>query len=168
MRPQEQLPEATATSFLTTTFFYFSSLHAVPPPCSALLSCSTPRGNGTMMSPQLKRQSSPIPFPQFVSLYVCSYPRSILFCTPPSPSPPPLTFVLCTTTNTWNLSTPIQFAARAWGRWEVCFSVHKSIGLTHLWVKLHRQHHHCIHLYCMRSWEGRYSEWGPRGVSQPV
>lgn len=49
----------------------------------------------------------------------------------------------------------IFFPSQAQRRWEEVLSVHKSIGLTHLWVGLQRQHHHCIWLYSMRKGEKR-------------
>lgn len=52
-------------------------------------------------------------------------------------------------------------------RWEAVLSVQKSIGLTHLWGGLPRQHHHCIWLYSMS--KGGQLRWGrPRGASSAV
>lgn len=61
---------------------------------------------------------------------------------------------------------PVHFF-QAQRRWEAVLSVQKSIGLTHLWARLQRQHHHCIWPYSM-SKGGRLS-WGrPRGASSAV
>lgn len=59
------------------------------------------------------------------------------------------------------------FSFQAQRRWEAVLSVHKSIGLTHLWAGLQRQHHHCIWLYSTS--QGGRLRWGrPRGASSAV
>lgn len=56
------------------------------------------------------------------------------------------------------------FFFQAQRRWE---AVQKSIGLTHLWARLQRQHHHCIWPYSM-SEGGRLRSGRPRGASSAV
>lgn len=59
------------------------------------------------------------------------------------------------------------FFFQAQRRWEAVLSVQKSIGLTHLWAGLQRQHHHCIWPYSMS--KGGWLRWGrPRGASSAV
>lgn len=81
---------------------------------------------------------------QFVSPFLSS-------SSTPYPPPPLCTHVfslsVCITFTTSTV-LPNPFCSWAQRRWEVVFSVHRSIGLTHLWVRLQRQHHHCIWLYC--------------------
>jgi len=64
----------------------------------------------------------------------------------PSPSSPRFLVVYYSHCHLHHHHHPNPFCSQAKRRWEVVLCVHKSIGLTHLWIRQER-HHNCIQLY---------------------
>lgn len=104
------------------------------------------------------------------TMHQCFPHSTTLFLALRLPQLPPLTtpfFALPHFFALPSLPSSCAFFFQAQRRWEAALSVQKSIGLTHLWVGLQRQHHHCIWQYSMS--KGGWLRWGkPRGASLAV